>query len=131
MKTLPFMVPESSSPCSQEPELFMNVRIYIYIYVDLYKEVVRMYALACVCMYECVYPYSIHAYMYVCLCMYACIFTCEYMCICTFIHEFIYGSVHACIFAVHMYGCILYSSPNIVRMMKSRRMRWAGHAARL
>jgi hypothetical protein len=23
----------------------------------------------------------------------------------------------------------LYSSPNIVRMMKSRRMRWAGHVA--
>jgi hypothetical protein len=25
----------------------------------------------------------------------------------------------------------LYSSPNIVRMIKSRRMRWAGHAARM
>jgi hypothetical protein len=25
----------------------------------------------------------------------------------------------------------LYSSPNIIRMMKSRRMRWAGHAARM
>jgi hypothetical protein len=25
----------------------------------------------------------------------------------------------------------LYSSPNIVRVIKSRRMRWAGHAARL
>jgi len=25
----------------------------------------------------------------------------------------------------------LYSSPNIVRMIKSRRMRWAGHVARL
>jgi hypothetical protein len=25
----------------------------------------------------------------------------------------------------------LYSSPNIVRVMKSRRMRWAGHAARM
>jgi hypothetical protein len=24
----------------------------------------------------------------------------------------------------------LYSSPNIIRMMKSRRMRWAGHVAR-
>jgi hypothetical protein len=24
----------------------------------------------------------------------------------------------------------LYSSPNIVRMIKSRRMRWAGHVAR-
>jgi len=27
--------------------------------------------------------------------------------------------------------CILYSSPNIVRMIKSRRMRWAGHVARM
>jgi hypothetical protein len=26
---------------------------------------------------------------------------------------------------------ILYSSPNIVRMIKSRRMKWAGHAARM
>jgi hypothetical protein len=25
----------------------------------------------------------------------------------------------------------LYSSPNIVRMIKSRRMRWAGHIARI
>ena len=25
----------------------------------------------------------------------------------------------------------LYSSPNIVRMVKSRRMRWAGHVARM
>jgi hypothetical protein len=25
----------------------------------------------------------------------------------------------------------LYSSPNIVRMLKSRRMRWAGHVARM
>jgi hypothetical protein len=25
----------------------------------------------------------------------------------------------------------LYSSPNIIRMLKSRRMRWAGHAARM
>jgi hypothetical protein len=26
---------------------------------------------------------------------------------------------------------ILYSSPSIIRMMKSRRMRWAGHVARM
>jgi hypothetical protein len=25
----------------------------------------------------------------------------------------------------------LYSSPNLIRMIKSRRMRWAGHVARL
>jgi hypothetical protein len=25
----------------------------------------------------------------------------------------------------------MYSSPNIIRMIKSRRMRWAGHAARM
>jgi hypothetical protein len=25
----------------------------------------------------------------------------------------------------------LYSSPSIIRMIKSRRMRWAGHAARI
>jgi hypothetical protein len=25
----------------------------------------------------------------------------------------------------------LYSSPNIIRMIKSRRMRWAGHLARM
>ena len=25
----------------------------------------------------------------------------------------------------------LYASPNIVRMIKSRRMRWAGHVARM
>jgi hypothetical protein len=25
----------------------------------------------------------------------------------------------------------LYSSPNIIRMSKSRRMRWAGHVARM
>jgi hypothetical protein len=25
----------------------------------------------------------------------------------------------------------LYSSPNIIKMMKSRRMRWAGHVARM
>ena len=27
--------------------------------------------------------------------------------------------------------CHLYSSPNMVRVMKSRRMRWAGHVARM
>jgi hypothetical protein len=26
---------------------------------------------------------------------------------------------------------ILYSSPNIIRPIKSRRMRWAGHVARM
>jgi hypothetical protein len=26
---------------------------------------------------------------------------------------------------------ILYSSPNIIRLIKSRRMRWAGHVARM
>jgi hypothetical protein len=26
---------------------------------------------------------------------------------------------------------VLYSSPNIIRQMKSRRMRWAGHVARM
>jgi hypothetical protein len=30
-------------------------------------------------------------------------------------------------FVIH----ILYSSPNIVRVIKSRRMRWAGHVARM
>jgi hypothetical protein len=27
--------------------------------------------------------------------------------------------------------CDLYSSPSIIRMIKSRRMRWAGHVARM
>jgi hypothetical protein len=27
--------------------------------------------------------------------------------------------------------CALYSSPNIIRVMKSRRLRWAGHVARM
>jgi hypothetical protein len=27
--------------------------------------------------------------------------------------------------------CALYSSPSIIRIMKSRRMRWAGHVARM
>jgi hypothetical protein len=32
---------------------------------------------------------------------------------------------------LHNYELLgLYSSPNIVRMIKSRRMRWAGHGAR-
>jgi hypothetical protein len=26
---------------------------------------------------------------------------------------------------------VLYSSPNIITIMKARRMRWAGHAARM
>ena len=30
-----------------------------------------------------------------------------------------------------MRSCDLYSSPNIVRVIKSRRMRWAGHVARI
>ena len=28
-------------------------------------------------------------------------------------------------------GCLLHSSPNTVRVIKSRRMRWAGHVARM
>jgi hypothetical protein len=28
-------------------------------------------------------------------------------------------------------GCIQYSSPNIVRVIKSKRMKWAGHVARM
>ena len=28
-------------------------------------------------------------------------------------------------------GCSFYRSPNIVRMVKSRRLRWAGHVARM
>jgi hypothetical protein len=27
--------------------------------------------------------------------------------------------------------CNLYSSPNIIRMIKSRKMRWAGHVVRM
>jgi hypothetical protein len=26
--------------------------------------------------------------------------------------------------------CLLYTSPNVIRVIKSRRMRWAGHVAR-
>ena len=37
------------------------------------------------------------------------------------------GTMH--IFTPVLYG--LYSSPNIVRVIKSRRMRWAGHVARM
>jgi hypothetical protein len=29
-----------------------------------------------------------------------------------------------------LYNALLYSSPNFVRVIKSRRMRWAGHVAR-
>jgi hypothetical protein len=29
-----------------------------------------------------------------------------------------------------LYNALLYSSPDIVRVIKSRRMRWAGHVAR-
>jgi hypothetical protein len=32
------------------------------------------------------------------------------------------------LYNVELHG--LYSSPNIVRVIKARRMRWAGHAAR-
>jgi len=28
-------------------------------------------------------------------------------------------------------GCLLHSSPNTARVIKSRRMRWAGHVARM
>jgi hypothetical protein len=31
----------------------------------------------------------------------------------------------------HISQTSLYSSPNIVRVIKSRRMRWAGHVARM
>jgi hypothetical protein len=40
------------------------------------------------------------------------------------------------VIATHVFDIIneelndLYSSPNIIRVMKSRRMRWAGHVAR-
>jgi len=32
---------------------------------------------------------------------------------------------------VSVYVCVLYPSPNIVQVIKSRRMRWAGHVARM
>jgi hypothetical protein len=32
---------------------------------------------------------------------------------------------------IDIYIYNLYSSPNIIRMIKSRRMRWAGHVARM
>jgi hypothetical protein len=31
----------------------------------------------------------------------------------------------------HRYYNDLYSSPNLIRMVKARRMRWAGHVARM
>jgi hypothetical protein len=31
----------------------------------------------------------------------------------------------------HISGDYLYSSPSIIRMIKSRRMRWTGHVARM
>jgi hypothetical protein len=36
---------------------------------------------------------------------------------------------HACLAANELYA--LYSSPNIIRVIKSRRLRWAGHVARM
>ena len=36
-----------------------------------------------------------------------------------------------CVYAFSMDLRDLYSSPNIVRVIKSRRMRWAGHVARM
>ena len=38
---------------------------------------------------------------------------------------------HSCVFAANEGLNDLYSSPNIVRVIKSRRMRWAGHVARM
>jgi hypothetical protein len=38
-----------------------------------------------------------------------------------------YGST----FGATDHQCYLYSSPNIIRVIKSRRMRWAGHVARM
>ena len=35
------------------------------------------------------------------------------------------------LFTCILYDNSLYSSPNIVRVIKSRRMRWAGHVARM
>jgi hypothetical protein len=35
------------------------------------------------------------------------------------------------LFVVAVFSRFLYSSPNIIRMIKSRRMRWAGHVARM
>jgi hypothetical protein len=46
--------------------------------------------------------------------------------------------MHTCIFYIKDYEKLhddelhsLYSSPNIVRVIKLRRMRWAGHVARM
>jgi hypothetical protein len=43
------------------------------------------------------------------------------------IHEYIYTHIH--IYNEDLHN--LYSSPSIIRMIKSRRMRWAGHVARM
>jgi hypothetical protein len=50
--------------------------------------------------------------------MYACV----YVCVCVYIYD-----VHSKSDELHD----LYSLPNIVRVIKSRRMRWAGHVARM
>jgi len=53
-----------------------------------------------------------------------------------FLHGFQFP-VHVCNKVINTYYSLimelndLYSSPNIVRVIKSRRMRWAGHVARM
>ena len=50
-----------------------------------------------------------------------------------YIYIYIYIYVCVCVFVCVRKNKLndLYSSPNIVRAIKSRRMRWAGHVARM
>ena len=63
--------------------------------------------------------------MYVLLFVTTCLYIHIYMCVCVYIYLCIYIIV-----CMYVYDD-LYSLPNIVWVVKSRRMRWAGHVARM
>jgi hypothetical protein len=83
-----------------------------------------------VCLCACVLV-CLCACVLVCLC--ACVLVCLCACMLVCLYACIRVYLYACIY-VYLYTCMLnnlYSSPNIVRVIKSIRMGWAGHVARM
>ena len=56
---------------------------------------------------------------------------CSSLCINTYIHTYVCMYVRMYYNTFVLWYLYNYSSPNIVRVIKSRRMRWAGHVARM
>ena len=101
---------------------YVFIRIFVCVYIYIY-----MYNARVIC--------NIYIYIYIYVCVCVCVCTIHYVRMYAFtyaIYIYIYIYIYKYIYIYTHTHCIVgYYSPNIIRVAKERKMRWAGNMARM